>query len=430
MTGVQTAHLWLPYTQMQTAPAPLRAARTAGTRIILDDGRELIDAVSSWWTACHGYNHPHIVMAMEKQLHDMPHVMFGGLVHEPAERLAARLATILPGPLNRVFFADSGSVAVEVAMKMAVQYRLNRGDTGRTRFLSFRDGYHGDTLAAMSVTDPDEGMHALFKGYLPEQVIAPIPRDEESTAEFHRLVDAHADEIAGVIVEPLVQCAGGMKKHDADALKTIADATRDAGALLICDEIAVNFGRAGTLFAHTQAGVAPDIICLGKALTGGAINLAATVATADVFEAFMSENANDALMHGPTYMASPLACAAANASLDLFETEPRLQQVATIDAQLKRELAPVKDLPGVVDVRVKGAIGAVEVENLHDLDWLKAQFVDAGIWLRPFGNVIYTMPPFTVTPSELSAITGAISEILPRWAERAHDREKSSWDNG
>ena len=418
MSGVPTAHIWLPYTQMQNAAEPLRASHTAGSRIILDDGRELIDAVASWWTACHGYNHPHIVMAMEKQLHAMPHVMFGGLVHEPAERLAARLAVMLPGPLNRVFFADSGSVAVEVAMKMAVQFGLNQRDTGRTRFLSFRDGYHGDTLAAMSVTDPDEGMHSLFRGYLPEQVIAPIPRDEASSAAFRQLLDEHRHEIAAVIVEPLVQCAGGMKMHDGAMLKVIADAAKDAGVLLICDEIAVNFGRAGTLFAHTQAGIAPDIICLGKALTGGAINLAATVATADVFDAFLSDQAEAALMHGPTYMGSPLACAAANASLDLFDSEPRLQQVATIEAQLKRDLAPLTSLPGVVDIRIKGAIGAIEVADLHNLDWLKAQFVAAGIWLRPFGNVIYTMPPFTITPDELSAITGAISDILPRWADR------------
>ena len=418
MSGVPTAHIWLPYTQMQNAAEPLRASHTAGSRIILDDGRELRDAVASWWTACHGYNHPHIVMAMEKQLHAMPHVMFGGLVHEPAEKLAARLAVMLPGPLNRVFFADSGSVAVEVAMKMAVQFGLNQGDTGRTRFLSFRDGYHGDTLAAMSVTDPDEGMHSLFRGYLPEQVIAPIPRDEASSAAFRQLLDDHRHEIAAVIVEPLVQCAGGMKMHDGAMLKIIADAAKDAGVLLICDEIAVNFGRAGTLFAHTQAGIAPDIICLGKALTGGAINLAATVATADVFDAFLSDQAEAALMHGPTYMGSPLACAAANASLDLFDSEPRLRQVATIEAQLKRELAPVTSLPGVVDIRIKGAIGAIEVADLHNLDWLKAQFVAAGIWLRPFGNVIYTMPPFTITPDELSAITGAISDILPRWADR------------
>lgn len=418
MAGVSTPHLWLPYTQMQGYPEPLRAVRTAGTRIVLDDGRELIDAVASWWTACHGYNHPQVVMAMERQLHAMPHVMFGGLVHEPAETLAARLAVMLPGPLNRVFFADSGSVAVEVAMKMAVQFWINQGDKGRTRFLSFRDGYHGDTLAAMSVTDPDEGMHALFKGYLPEQVIAPVPRDDGSAAEFARLLDAHKHEIAAVIIEPLVQCAGGMKMHDAATLAAIADAAKDAGVLLICDEIAVNFGRAGTLFAHTQAGIAPDIICLGKALTGGAINLAAAVATAELFDAFLSDKADDALMHGPTYMGNPLACAAANASLDLFDAEPRLQQVAAIEVQLKRELESLRDMPDVVDVRVKGAIGAVEVADLHNLDWLKAQFVEAGIWLRPFGKVIYTMPPFTITSAELSAVTGAMAEILPRWAAR------------
>ena len=403
---------------MQTAPAPLHAARTAGNRIILDDGRELIDAVSSWWTAAHGYNHPHIVMTMEKQLHDMPHVMFGGLIHKPAEQLAARLATLLPGPLNRVFFADSGSVSVEVALKMAVQFWINQGDRKRNQFLSFHDGYHGDTLAAMSVTDPDEGMHALFRGYLPEQIIAPLPRDNATGAEFGLLLETHKEEIAAIIIEPLVQCAGGMKMHDPAVLKTVADAARDAGVLLICDEIAVNFGRTGTMFAYTQADVAPDIICLGKALTGGAINLAATVSTSDVFAAFLSDDPDAALMHGPTYMANPLACAAANASIDLFETEPRLQQASAIEKQLQRELTPLAHVPGVVEIRVKGAVGAVEVFDLHNLDWLKAQFVDAGVWLRPFGNVIYTMPPLTVTPSELTSITSAMAEILPRWAER------------
>ena len=403
---------------MQTTPAPLHAARTAGNRIILDDGRELIDAVSSWWTAAHGYNHPHIVMTMEKQLHDMPHVMFGGLIHKPAEQLAARLATLLPGPLNRVFFADSGSVSVEVALKMAVQFWINQGDRKRNQFLSFHDGYHGDTLAAMSVTDPDEGMHALFRGYLPEQIIAPLPRDNATGAEFGLLLETHKEEIAAIIIEPLVQCAGGMKMHDPEVLKTVADAARDAGVLLICDEIAVNFGRTGTLFAYTQADVAPDIICLGKALTGGAINLAATVSTSDVFGAFLSDDPDAALMHGPTYMANPLACAAANASIDLFETEPRLQQASAIEKQLERELTPLAHVPGVVEIRVKGAVGAVEVFDLHNLDWLKAQFVDAGVWLRPFGNVIYTMPPLTVTPSELTSITSAMAEILPRWAEQ------------
>lgn len=422
MTGVPTDHLWLPYTQMLGAPAPLRAARTYGSRIVLDDGRELIDAVSSWWTACHGYNHPHIVDAMQRQLRDMPHVMFGGLVHEPAERLAARLAALLPGTLDRVFFADSGSVAVEVAMKMAVQYGLNRGDGGRTRFLCFRGGYHGDTLGAMSVTDPDEGMHAIFRGYLPEQTVCDLPRDAAAVQALRDTLAAHGDAIAAVIVEPLVQCAGGMKMHSPEVLRAVADAAKEAGTLLICDEIAVNFGRAGSLFAHAQAGIVPDIVCLGKALTGGAINLAATVATTEVFDGFLSDRPEAALMHGPTYMATPLACAAANASLDLFETEPRLAQVAAIEAQLKRELEPLRAVPGVRDVRVKGAIGAVEVAAMHDLDGLKRLFVEAGVWLRPFGNAIYTMPPFTISPADLSAITGAVRDIVPRWLARAKAR--------
>lgn len=419
VTNVPTQHIWLPYTQMRNALPPLRAKTTAGSRIILDDGRELIDAVSSWWTACHGYNHPHIVAAMERQLRDMPHVMFGGLVHEPAERLAARLAKALPEGLTRVFFADSGSVAIEVAMKMAVQFWINQGDRGRTRFVSFRGGYHGDTLAAMSVCDPDEGMHALFKGYLPEQFVIDLPRDAASAEKLREVLHNNRDQIAAVVIEPLVQCAGGMKMHPPEVLRLVAAAAADAGVLLICDEIAVNFGRAGTMFAVEQAGITPDIICMGKALTGGAINLAATVATTDVFDAFLSDDAQAALMHGPTFMGNPLACAAANASLDLFETEPRLAQVADIESQLLRELEPLRGVPGVRDVRVKGAIGAIEVEELHDLNWLKTEFINSGVWLRPFGNVIYTMPPFIVTGEELSTITGAIAEVLPRWSARA-----------
>jgi adenosylmethionine-8-amino-7-oxononanoate aminotransferase len=404
---------------MRNALPPLRAKTTAGSRIILDDGRELIDAVSSWWTACHGYNHPHIVAAMERQLRDMPHVMFGGLVHEPAERLAERLANALPERLTRVFFADSGSVAIEVAMKMAVQFWINQGDHGRTRFVSFRGGYHGDTLAAMSVCDPDEGMHALFKGYLPEQFVIDLPRDTASAEKLREVLHDNRDQIAAVVIEPLVQCAGGMKMHPPEVLRLTADAAADAGILLICDEIAVNFCRAGTMFAVEQAGIAPDIICLGKALTGGSINLAATVATTEVFNAFLSDDPQAALMHGPTFMGNPLACAAANASLDLFETEPRLAQVADIELQLLRELEPLRFVPGVRDVRVKGAIGAIEVEELHDLGWLKTEFIKSGVWLRPFGNVIYTMPPFIVTGEELSTIAGAIADVLPRWAARA-----------
>ena len=409
-------HLWLPYTQMRSARPPLRAARTEGSRIVLEDGRRLIDAVSSWWTACHGYNHPHVAEAIERQLRDMPHVMFGGLVHAPAERLAARLSALLPGSLERVFFSDSGSVAVEVAMKMAVQFRINRGERGRARFVCFRHGYHGDTMAAMSVADPAEGMHALFRGYLPRQIVADLPRDEASRDALRDALSA--PDVAGVIVEPLVQCAGGMKIHEPDTLRTVADAAREAGALLIVDEIATGFGRTGSLFAIEQAGVEPDIVCLGKALTGGAVSLAATVAAREVFEAFLSDDPDSALMHGPTYMANPLACAAANASLDLFETEPRLQQVASIERRLRDALLPLAAISGVTDVRTKGAIGVVEVEELRDLDGLKAAFVDAGVWLRPFGNVVYAMPPFTVSDDELSAITGAIADVLPRWADR------------
>ena len=409
-------HLWLPYTQMLGAPASLRAHRTNGAYIELEDGTLLIDAISSWWTACHGHNHPHIRAAMRQQLHDMPHVMFGGMVHAQAERLASRVSTMLPGSLNHVFLCDSGSVAVEVAMKMAVQYWVNRGQRGRTRFVAMYDGYHGDTLAAMSVTDPVEGMHSLFRGYTPEQIFVDLPRDD--TLKLRSSLQREADTVAAVILEPLVQCAGGMKMHSPAVLAAVADAAREAGVLLIADEIATGFGRTGTLFAVEQAGVEPDIICLGKALTGGMTSLAATVATSEVFDAFLSDDPDAALMHGPTYMANPLACAAANASLDLFETEPRLEQVAGIERKLADRLSSLTGLVGVVDVRVKGAIGAVEVEKLHDLDWLKSAFVEAGVWLRPFGNVIYTMPPFTVGEAELTMILDAMCDVIPRWATR------------
>ena len=400
---------------MQTVPEPLRAVKTDGSYIYLQNGQKLIDAISSWWTACHGHKHPHIISEIQKQLNEMPHVMFGGIVHKQAERLARRISSLLGDKLNRVFFADSGSVAVEVAMKMATQYWGNQGHKTRTRFLSFLNGYHGDTLAAMSVTDPIEGMHAIYGNYIQEQLYAPLPQNSQSIEKFLSLLNSHKDEIAGVIIEPLVQCAGGMKMHKPEVLKIIADAVIQAETLLICDEIAVNFGRTGSLFAHTQGGVFPDIICLGKALTGGVINLAATVTTDNVFEKFLSDDPDKALMHGPTFMASPLACSAANASLDLFESEPWLMQVRKIEKHLNEQLSILIEQPSVVDVRVKGAIGVVEVQELHNLNWLKSEFVKSGIWLRPFGNVIYTMPPFTATTVEMFAITNAILDIVPRW---------------
>src|SRR5579875_3523638 len=298
-------HLWLPYAQMQTAPAPLPVARTEGCRIHLADGRVLIDGIASWWTACHGYNHPHIREAVSRQLQVMPHVMFGGFTHDPAERLAARLASLLPGALDHVFFTDSGSVAVEVAMKMAVQFWLNRGQTGRTRFLAFHEGYHGDTLGAMSVCDPEDSMHAHFEGWLPRQLFAALPRDATSEAALDALLAEHAPRLAAVILEPLVQGAGGMRFHEPATLAAAARLAHKHGLLLIADEIFTGFGRTGTMFAVDQAGVVPDIVCLSKALTGGTMALAATVATSEVFEAFWSDEAAMALMHGPTFMANP-----------------------------------------------------------------------------------------------------------------------------
>ena len=405
-------HIWLPYTQMKTVTPPLPVARTEGTRIHLADGRVLIDGIASWWTACHGYNHPHIRAAAARQMEQLPHVMFGGLVQEPALTLARRLAALLPGDLSRVFFSDSGSVSVEIAMKMATQYFLNRGVTGKGKFLSFRHGYHGDTIGTMAVCDPDEGMHALFTDLLPRHFIADLPVDDETGAAFDAILDAHGGEIAGILVEPLVQGAGGMKFHDAETLSRLRAAADRIGALLIFDEIFVGFGRTGTMFACEAAGVVPDIVTLSKALTGGTMALAATVATTRVFDAFWDDRASAALMHGPTYMGNALACAVANASLDLFEQEPRLEQVRAIEGWLRARLPDCRDLPGVVDVRVKGAIGVVQLDRIGDLNALKRAFVEAGVWVRPFGDIVYLTPAFTVTEDEVDILTGAIRKVL------------------
>jgi adenosylmethionine-8-amino-7-oxononanoate aminotransferase len=410
------AHLWLPYTQMKTAPAPLPVASSAGVRLRLADGRELIDGISSWWTACHGYSHPHIRAAVEAQLATLPHVMFAGLVHEPAARLAQRLAKLLPGDLDRVFFTESGSVAVEVALKMAIQYWRNLGHAGKQRIVYFRHGYHGDTFATMALCDPEEGMHTLFAGSMPDQIMAELPTDDTMRRAFDLLLETHGERVAAVIVEPLVQGAGGMQMHDAATLAFVADACRRHNVLLIADEIMTGFGRTGRLFACEEASVVPDIICLSKALTGGTLPLAATVARRHVFEAFLSADPAAALMHGPTYMANALACAAANASLDLFEREPRLEQVADIEAQLATELAPCRALAGVADVRTKGAIGAVELScqpgGTIDLDGLRRRFAELGVWVRPFAKVVYLMPPFVIDADDLSLLTGAVRRVL------------------
>jgi adenosylmethionine-8-amino-7-oxononanoate aminotransferase len=406
-------HIWLPYAQMKTAAAPLAVAATHGSRIRLTDGRELIDGIASWWTACHGYNHPHIRAAVERQLAAMPHVMFGGLVHEPALTLARRLVGLLGrGDLDRVFFSDSGSVAVEVALKMAVQYWRNQGRRGRTQFLAFNGGYHGDTTGAMAVSDPQGSMHAAFRGLLPEQITVDLPVDDRSTVAFEAALERHADELAAIIVEPLVQGAGGMRFHDAQVLRTLRTAADRYELLLIFDEIFTGFGRTGSLFAFQAAGIGPDIITLSKALTGGTLPLAATIADKKVFAAFWSDDPAQALMHGPTFMANPLACAAANASLDLFEREPRLDQVAKISSALAAGLEPCRKLPGVKDVRVKGAIGAVELDRIEDLNALRQRFVTEGVFIRPFGTVVYLTPAFTIAEDELAKLTEAVRRVL------------------
>lgn len=407
-------HVWLPYSQMKTARPPIPVVATHGARIKLADGSELIDGIASWWTACHGYNHPHIRAAVERQLAHMPHVMFGGLAHEPALTLARRLAEMLPGDLARVFFSDSGSVAVEVAMKMAVQYWLNRGVSGKTKFVAFRGGYHGDTTGAMSICDPDEGMHAMFSGALPPQIITALPDTDERTAALDVLLARECEQVAAIVVEPLVQGAGGMLFHDGEVLRRLRTLADKYDLLLIFDEIFTGFGRTGEMFACQEAAATPDIVTLSKALTGGTLPLAATVATQKVFDAFWSDDPKQALMHGPTFMANALACAAANASLDLFEREPRLEQVASIARALEEGLAPARDLPGVMDVRVKGAIGVVELDRIDDLNNLRAMFLAEGVFVRPFSSIIYLTPAFTIAPDELNTLMRTVINVVRR----------------
>ncbi len=418
--GRQTEHLWLPYTQMATVPPPLQAVGAEGARIRLKDGRELVDGTSSWWTACHGYNHPHIRSAVVRQLEAFPHLMFGGLIHEPAIELSDRLVELLPDGLSRVFFSESGSVAVEIALKLAVQYWANRGEAGRTRFIGFRRGYHGDTLGAMAVSDPKLGFHdcTRFGGYIPEHFFVEIPRDRQAARRFDDFLGSHVGELAGVIIEPLVQAAGGARFHSGESVRWVAEACRRHDLLFIADEVATGFGRTGRLFACEEAKVSPDILCLSKALTGGTMALAATVANARMFEAFLGPEPEKAFLHGPTFMANPLACAAANASLDLFEREPRLEQVAAIEAHLRSALEPCRTLAGVRDVRAKGAIGVVELEGELDHDWLRARFVEEGTWIRPFGDMVYLMPPFVIEPPDLERLTDAVAKVVGEWAER------------
>lgn len=412
-------HVWLPYTQMKTARAPLPVVSAQGTRLTLADGRELIDGISSWWACVHGYRHPHVEEAVRRQLETLPHVMLGGLAHEQAYTLAQRLAGLLPGDLDHVFFSDSGSVAVEVAMKMASQFWLNQGQR-RMKFLCFKGGYHGDTFATMSVCDPDEGMHSLFKGALLEQIVVDLPRNSVDEAALDQVLEQHGKDLAGIVVEPLVQGAGGMVFHDPftlQALRRLAD-THDL--LLIFDEIFVGLGRLGdAMFACEIAGVQPDIVTLSKALTGGTLPLAATIASSRIHDGFLSDDPLQALMHGPTYMGNALGCAAANASLDLFEIEPRLAQARAIGAQLESLLAPARMLPGVKDVRVRGAIGVIQLDRSAPADRLSAVCIANGVWLRPFRDILYTTPPLIAGEEDIAHIAAAMLASVSEWSAEA-----------
>lgn len=405
-------HIWHPYTQAKIAPEPVRVVSTQGSRMILDNGQTLIDGVASWWSACHGYNHPVILEAVEKQLHTMPHVMFGGIAHEPAYRLSARLSGVTG--MDRVFFTDSGSTAVETALKMAVQYWRNKGKKRKDKFVSFHGAYHGDTMGCMSLCDQESGMHSAFHDYMPRQYSVPLPSGEYSFSEFDTLLGDLKNTIAAVILEPLVQGAGGMVFHSADTVAEIYRICHKHELLFIADEVMTGFGRTGHLFACEEAGIRPDILCIGKALTGGTMTLAATLSTEQIYEDFLGETLDTALMSGPTFMANPLACAAAHASLDLFEREPRLEQVEAIERQLYEELSIYRNYPRVKDIRVKGAVGVVEMFGMsfEEVRALRLLAIQNGAWIRPFGNIIYLMPAFNITRKELTFLTDAVGKII------------------
>ena len=411
-------YVWHPYSAMDSdAPVfPVRSAR--GVRLTLEDGRELIDGMSSWWCAVHGYNHPKLNHAIQDQMQDMAHVMFGGLCHEPAARLAATLVKLTPEPLTTVFFSDSGSVSVEVALKMAIQYWFSQGQSEKQRFVSLRSGYHGDTFGAMSVCDPETGMHSLFAQTLAQQFFVEAPScrfnqpcTEQDLQPLVEILSEHHQQIAALILEPVVQGAGGMRFYSADYLLKARQLCDEYNVLLIADEIATGFGRSGKLFACEHAGIAPDIMCVGKALTGGYMTLAATLTTQKISSS-ISQNPPQVFMHGPTFMANPLACAVANASIALLLSSNWQARVKRIEQGLSSGLAPCADLPQVQEVRVLGAIGVVELKQPVDMKTIQPAFVEQGVWVRPFGKLVYLMPPFIVSDKDLATLTDAVVRVV------------------
>ncbi|WP_415720431.1 adenosylmethionine--8-amino-7-oxononanoate transaminase [Photobacterium ganghwense] len=410
-------HVWHPYTST-LAPLPCYPVTHAeGVYLTLEDGRRLVDGMSSWWSTIHGYNHPMLNEAAKSQIDKMAHVMFGGITHQPAVELCRKLVAISPEPLQHVFLADSGSVAVEVSLKMALQYWHARGEQ-RPKFLTVRHGYHGDTFAAMSVTDPNNSMHSLYKGFLPEHIFADSPQcgffdewDESDVDDFRTRLIAHHTELAAVILEPIVQGAGGMRIYHPNFLKRVRELCDEYGVLLIADEIATGFGRTGKLFACEHAGISPDIMCVGKALTGGYMTLSATLTTTHVANTVCGGEAG-CFMHGPTFMGNPLACAVANASLDLLANGHWQKQVKQIENQLAEQLPAIGQLPAVKAVRWLGAIGVVELYQPVDMAKIQKTFVDMGVWIRPFGTLVYIMPPFIISQQELRQLTSAIKAAV------------------